>query len=51
MGIILLGIWMIVFGVSLAWVAISPVLLGIFALIVGIVLIVDNGRAYWPNRS
>jgi hypothetical protein len=47
MGILLLGIWLVLFGIDLAgWVAISGVLLGIFALIIGIVLIIEHGRTY-----
>jgi hypothetical protein len=42
-GILILGVWMIVFGINLAgWVAINGVILGIFGLVVGIVLIVEN---------
>ena len=51
MSIILLGIWLIVLGISLAgWVAISGVLLGIFAIIVGILLIVDHAPVTPWNR-
>jgi uncharacterized membrane protein len=50
MGIVLLGILCIVFGVSLAWVPINPVLMGIFFVVVGILLLVDGSRPYWRNR-
>lgn len=50
MGILLLGIWLILFGLSLAAiVTISNVFLGVFAIIVGIILLVE-GRGVITTR-
>lgn len=43
MGSILLGIWLILFGINLAgWVAISAVFLGIFAVLTGAVILIEG---------
>lgn len=43
MGLLLLAIWLILVGITWAgWVAISSVLLGILAIVTGIILLVEN---------
>lgn len=50
MGILLLAIWLILVGINWAgWVAISAVILGILAIITGIILLVENRSVVTTN--
>lgn len=47
MSILLLAVFLIVLGATwLTWISIAATTLGLFAFIVGIVLLVDYGRPY-----